>query len=65
MVRILNAIACEAHWVCGSPKVMLEIMGIQFAKTNSEQSRIRRSYWLVNSKDKFCKSEGSLIKALS
>ena len=43
----------RAHWVYGIPKVMLEFVKIQFAKTNPELSEIGKTYWVMNANDRF------------
>ena len=58
VLRILNAIACWAHWVYGIPKIMLELVEILFAETNPQLSMIGQSFWVVNSKDRFARGGG-------
>ena len=42
MLRILNAIACWAHWVYGIPEIMLQFVKIQLAGTNPQLSKIKQ-----------------------
>ena len=42
----------RAHWVYSIPKIMLEFVKVQFAKTNPELSEIGKTFWVMNAKDR-------------
>ena len=52
MLCLLDTIVCRAHWVYSIPKIMIEFVKIQFAKTNPELSEIGKTFWVMNAKDR-------------
>ena len=66
MFRILNAIICRTHRVYSISKIVSEFVKVEFTETDLYLGKMRQTYWVINTKDRFYRGGGELsIKAFS
>ena len=53
MLGILTAIIGRAHWVYSVSEVVFEFVKIQFTEAHPKLGKIRKSCWIMYSKDRF------------